>query len=311
MDGLRGIESFIKAVQAGSIAGGARAMGISPAAASQNIARLEQSLGSRLLTRTTRSLALTESGELYFERVQDLMRELELANQAVSAVSDHLRGRLVIAASRAFARHVVAPALPEFTRDHPNLTAELIATDRSVDHIKETVDVSVRSKPTLEPGLVARRLARVPSVFCASPDYLERAGYPTEPEHLRDHDCLLFRLPMHGRFSDWEFRRDGEIFNAQVHASMISDDIDSLTAMAIAGGGITRLAEFVAAPLIESGQLVELFSATANSRVYAEVEPIEFFLCVSDRFQFTPKVRALFEHLKKSLPEKWTKGMAV
>ncbi len=305
MDSLRGIESFIKAVQAGSIAGGARAMGISPGAASQNIARLEQKLGARLLTRTTRSLSLTESGQLYFERVQELMSELELASQAVGAIHDELRGRLVIASSRSFARHVVAPILPGFNHKYPNVTVELIATDRSVDHITESIDVSIRSKPALELGLVARRLAVVPSVFCASPDYLERSGYPTEPEHLLNHDCLVFRLPMHGRFSDWEFRRDGEIFNAKVNARIISDDIDSLTAMAVAGGGITRLAEFIAEPLIKSGQLVELFRSTRKSRVYAEVEPIEFFLCVSDRFQYTPKAKALFEYLQSHLPEKW------
>ncbi len=160
-------------------------------------------------------------------------------------------------------------------------------------------------------GLLAHRLLQsLPDIppdrrAKAAADYLERAGYPTEPEQLRDHDCLVFRLPMHGRFSDWEFRRDGEIFNAEVRASLVSDDIDSLTAMAVAGGGITRLAEFIAEPLIRSGQLVELFRSTTKSHVYAEVEPIEFFLCISDRFQFTPKVKALFQYLQNSLPKKW------
>lgn len=305
MDGLRGIESFIKAVQAGSIAGGARSLGISPAAASQNIARLEAQLGARLLVRTTRSLALTESGRVYFERVQELVRELELANQAVSEVNDEPRGRLCIAATGAFARHVLAPLLPGFKQRYPEISVELIATDRSVDHIRESVDVSIRIKPALEPGLIARRIARVPSLFCASPAYLARAGRPSEPEQLREHDCLVFRFPVDGRFLAWGFVRDGMRFDANVRAAMISDDIDALAAMAVAGGGITRLGAFVAEPLLQSGQLEELFRFDPTARFQAEVEPLEFYFCVRDRYQLTPKVRAFGDFLGQSLPARW------
>lgn len=107
-DTLRSLESFVKAVESGSIAAGARLLGISAAAASQNIARLEQSLGLRLLTRTTRSLALTDAGALYFERVQAVLQELELARAAVADLQDEPRGQLRIAASAAFGRHVLA-----------------------------------------------------------------------------------------------------------------------------------------------------------------------------------------------------------
>lgn len=305
MEGLRGIESFIKAVQAGSIAAGARQMGISPAAASQNISRLEEQLGARLLKRTTRSLSLTESGEVYFDKVQALLQELELANQAVSAVNNQPRGKLRVASTRAFARHMIAPVLPSLTGLYPELSIELIATDRNVDHVKESVDVSIRSKQALEPGLVARPLARVPSVFCASPDYIARCGMPTEPEQLKDHDCLLFRFPVDGRFMQWGFSRAGKSFYAQVRASMISDDIDSLTAMAVAGGGITRLGAFIAEPLINSGKLVQLFAPNKNNKVQAEVDPLEFFLCVSDRYQLTPKVEVLYRYLREQMPAAW------
>jgi DNA-binding transcriptional LysR family regulator len=305
MDGVRGIDSFVKAVQAGSIAAGARRLGISPAAASQNITRLEKQLGTRLLTRTTRSLALTDSGQIYFERVQGLINDLELANQAVSAVNNEPRGRLCIASTGAFARHVVARSLPEFKRRYPRITTELIVTDRNVDHIKESVDISIRIKPALQPGLVARRIARVPSIFCASPGYLEREGVPTEPEHLRDHDCLVFRFPVDGRFLNWGFIRNGIRFDIDVRATMISDDIDTLAAMAVAGAGITRLADFVARPLIETGQLKEIFVVNNKARTQVEVEPLEFYLCVADRHQLTPKVKAFSEYLSEILPQQW------
>lgn len=305
MDGVRGIDSFVKAVQAGSIAGGARSLGISPAAASQNITRLEKQLGTRLLTRTTRSLALTDSGQVYFERVQGLIHDLELANQAVSAVNTEPRGKLCIASTGAFARHIVARALPEFKRRYPRITTELIVTDRNVDHIKESVDISIRIKPALQPGLVARRIASVPSVFCASPDYLARAGIPEELEDLRNHDCLVFRFPVDGRFLNWGFIRNGVRFDADVRATMISDDIDTLAAMAVAGAGITRLAAFIAEPLIASGHLEALFRPNKNLQIQTEIEPLEFYLCVVDRHQLTPKVKAFSDYLGGLLPMQW------
>lgn len=305
MDSLRGIECFVKAVQAGSIAGGARRLAISPAAASQNIARLEEQLGARLLTRTTRSLALTESGQAYFERVQELIHELELANQVVSTVNDEPRGRLCIASSAAFARHILAPLLPGFNRRYPQISTELLTTDRRVDHIKETVDVSIRIKTALEPGLIARRIACVPSIFCASPDYLNRWGRPTAPEQLREHDCLVFRYPVDGRFLSWGFVRNGLRFDAEVKAAMISDDIDALAAMAVAGGGITRLGAFIAEPLIRRGLLEELFNPKLSPGLEAEAEALEFYLCMRDRYQLTPKVRAFSDYLLQALPEQW------
>ncbi len=130
MDNLRGIESFVRAVELGSIAAAARALAVSPAATSQNIARLETQLGTRLLTRTTRKLALTDAGEIYYQRVKGLMQELELAEQAVTALKGQVGGKLKIACSAAFARHVLAPMLAGFQGAFPQISLELIATDR-------------------------------------------------------------------------------------------------------------------------------------------------------------------------------------
>src|SRR3954463_13858731 len=114
MDTLRGIESFVKAVEEGSIAAAARRLGISPAAASQNIARLESYVGVRLLVRTTRSLGLTDSGQLYYDQVRTLINDLELAKVAISGIHDEPQGRLCIASTGAFGRHILAPLIPAF-----------------------------------------------------------------------------------------------------------------------------------------------------------------------------------------------------
>jgi DNA-binding transcriptional LysR family regulator len=303
MDTLRGIESFVKAVETGSIAAAAKLLGISAAAASQNIVRLEASLGVRLLTRTTRSLALTDSGALYFDKVRNVVRDLELARAEVTELHAEPQGQLRIASSAAFGRHVLAPLIPGFTARHPRISCELITTDRSVDHIQESVDISIRIQQQLEDGMIARRIATAQSVFCAAPSYLDKAGRPTEPEALSEHDCLLFRVQVDGRLLRWSFVRDGVRFDATVRAAMSSDDIDVLAKSAASGGGITRLASFVAEPYLASGQLEELFASPAGMRSRAESDPIDFYLCVRDRYELTPKVRLFMEYLSASLPE--------
>lgn len=302
MDTLRGLASFVKAVETGSIAAGARLIGISAAAASQNIARLEQSLGVRLLTRTTRNLALTDAGAVYFERVRGVVNDLDAARATVSELHDEPQGHLRIAASAAFGRHIVAPLIPGFTARHPRIQCELLTRDDSIDHILELVDISIRIEQHLEDGMVAKRIATAQALYCAAPSYLERAGRPEEPEALRDHDCLLFRVASDGRFLRWAFTRDDVRFDAPVKAAMSSNDIDALAQCAAAGGGITRLASFVAAPYLARGELVELFSSSTRTRSRAEAAPLHYYLCLRDRHALTPKVRLFMDYLSEALP---------
>ena len=305
MDTLRGIESFVKAVESGSIAAGARLLGISAAAASQNIARLEASLGIRLLTRTTRSLALTESGELYFSQVRNVLRDLELARSNATLQHDQPQGRLRIASSAAFGRYVLAPMLPAFAARYPRIACELSTTDRSVNHIQESVDISIRIPQQLEDGLVARHIASVPSIYCASPAYLHKAGTPCTPEQLSQHDCLAFKIAVDGRLMPWRFVRDGVRFDAPLRVALVSDDIDVLARVAVNGGGITRLAAFVAEPLLASRQLLPLFGAPEDAGSQALIEPLDYYLCVRERSDLTPKVRAFIEHVLHSLRDDW------
>lgn len=305
MDNLRGVENFVRAVELGSIAAAARALDISPPAASQNIARLEASLGVRLLTRTTRKLALTDAGEVYYQRVKGLLQELELAEQAVSALQGEVGGKLKIACSAAFARHVLAPLIPGFQQAYPQISLEILATDRRIDHIQEGVDVSIRIRQQLEDGIIARRLATVPLLFCAAPSYLEQAGCPGSPQALLQHDCLMFRIPVDGKIFPWAFIRDGQRYQPEIKATMISDDIDMLAQIAAAGGGITRLAAFVAQPYIDNGKLSPLFNQEHGPQVEVEAEPLEFFFCMTDRYAKTPKVAALYEYLLSNLPHGW------
>ncbi|MCC8617358.1 LysR family transcriptional regulator [Xanthomonas vesicatoria] len=305
MNILQSIRSFVSTVDAGSIAGGARVLGVSAAAVSQNIARLEQHLGARLLHRTTRSLALTERGALYFEQVRQLERDLERARQLVAGPQQAPAGRLRVASTAAFARHVLAPMLPALRQRYPQLEIELLCTDRVVQHAQENIDVSLRIEAQLDDGLVARCIAQVPFVVCAAPEYLARCGTPTHPDELKYHDCLLLRYPVDGRFLRWNFVRNGVRFQPQLGQAMVSDDVDALATMAVAGGGITRLAAFVVQPYLQHGKLQALFLPDGSDTMQPAIEPLRLFLCVADRRDFTPKVRAFMAHLLERLPPEW------
>lgn len=306
MDTLRGIESFVRSVEEGSIAAAARKLGITPASASQNIARLERVLGTRLLSRTTRQLGLTESGRVYFDRVRGVVQDLELAAVAVASLNQKPRGSLKIASSVAFGRHVVAPLVPSFAERHPEVSIELVVTDREIDHIGEGIDISVRFGLQLEPGLIARKLASVPMIICAAPAYIERRGRPQQPEDLMHHDCLVYRYAGHGRIFRWGFVRDGLRFEPELKATIVSNDIDTLAEMAIAGAGITRLGAFIATPLIERGLVVPLFGGAPREGIAnTDHEPFDFYACFVDRQAETPKVRAFIEHAVQSLKGRW------
>ncbi len=304
MPNLRSIETFVKTLEGGSIASAARQLGISPAAASQNIARLERELGTRLLTRTTRSLALTEAGERYLARVAPVLQELEKAQSDLSLLHGELQGRLRIACMAAFGRHVLAPLMPAFTAMHPRLELDLLIVDRQVDVLKEDVDVSVRYRDVLEPGMAVRQLAAVPRVLCAAPAYLQAHGRPRTAEELLDHGCLHYRREADGRFMRWPFLRDGKRVDPPLRIAAIATDIDTLTEMAVAGGGIAWIGAFIAHRYVRDGLLEPLALRPARrGQLQFEDSTLDFFACFRDRQYVPAKVRALVDYLVEVLPQ--------
>ncbi|GAB3043281.1 LysR family transcriptional regulator [Stenotrophomonas tumulicola] len=301
MNLLQLIRTFTRTAETGSIAGAARTLGISATAVGQNITRLEAHLGVRLFNRSTRSLSLSEAGALYLTKVQHIEADLAGAQAAVSSGDVEPAGPLRIACSRAFGRHVLAPMLPALQRRHPRLQVELRLSDRAVRHAEESVDVSIRIGAQLQDGLVAKPLARIPFVFCAAPSYLEQNGTPTSPEQLADHRALLFRFPADGRPLRWGLLGEQGRVEATMQPGMVCDDIDALAELAAAGGGITRLAAFVAEPYLRDGRLQTVL---ADDPRWIP-EPMEMFFCLSDRRDFTARIRVLFEHLQAGLPVAW------
>jgi DNA-binding transcriptional LysR family regulator len=299
MDRFRSVECFVTAVEASSIAGAARKLGVTPAAVSQAIRKLEDSLHVTLLTRTTRSISLTEAGSDYYARVKPLTLELQAAGEEIAAREGEITGRLRIACSVAYGRHRIARLAARFAALHPKLQLELFLSDSNVDHVNEDIDVSVRFGLQLEPGLIARKIAVEPMFMCAAPSYLERRGWPITPDDLSQHDCLTFRFPVDGRLMRWSFTNDGVRTTPVIRSFITANDVDSLAEMALEGLGVTRLSNFIVERHLAEGRLKALFTGEHGPRV--DSEPFEFHACYLDRRARSEKVRLFIDFLLTSL----------
>jgi DNA-binding transcriptional LysR family regulator len=248
------MEVFARVVQEGAFSAAARSLELSPSAVSKLIARLEERLGARLLTRTTRALTLTEEGEAYYRSVQRILQALDDADQQVAGGA--LRGRLRINASIPFGTMYIAPLIPDFLALHQALSIDLSLTDDVIDLMAQRADVAIRMGSLPDSGLIARKLAESRRVICAAPSYLARKGTPQTPTDLRHHDCVTFNFKR--LQSSWPFRADGRDFELSVAGNLQVNNGETMRQMALRGAGIARLGQFHVADDIRAGALVPI-----------------------------------------------------
>jgi DNA-binding transcriptional LysR family regulator len=257
---------FERVAERGSFAGAAEDVSLSPSAVAKLITRLEQRLGVRLINRTTRRLALTAEGEIYLDRVREILGAIEAAESEIASARASPRGHLRVHTFPVIAAHELAPALPEFLARHPHITFDFMVTNRSVDLVGENVDVSLRIGPLEDSGLVARKIVDLSRVVCASPAYLARHGRPVEPADLVRHACLT--LSRNPGSASWPFRVNGKLTRIEVRGSVSADSADMLLQLAIGGAGILRLSEHVVARSIHEGLLEPLLQDAQDPQTY-------------------------------------------
>lgn len=241
----------------GTLSAAARQLGVTPAAASATLKRLEAQLGARLFERSTRAMRLTPQGQTlidYAQRALDLLAEGE---SLVSADRGALVGTLRVAAPSDLARGTLLPWLDDFLALHPDLQLALSVGDRLLDVMRDEVDVALRYGELADSRLVARRMVLTRRVLCASPAYLARHGAPTLPQDLTQHNCLIFQLG--GRPSRrWRFERDGQWTEVRVGGNRSADDAALARQWALAGVGITLKSALDVHGDLASGALVRL-----------------------------------------------------
>jgi DNA-binding transcriptional LysR family regulator len=260
MDQLRAIRVFLRVVSEGSFAAAARALDLAPAVVTRAVAELEAQLGTRLLQRTTRRIALTEDGAAYRERVQRIVAELDDANAAAGASTRDPAGTLRVLCPPAFAAHQLAARLPHFRQRCPRVDIELTASG-PVEAADEGFDVSIISvgAQPLIGDFVARPLARSAFVLCAAPAYLQRRGRPSTPDDLLQHEGVLPAVAALRReltlFSEDAARESAPVSIPLPVAALATAHLDTLLAAALAGLGIAGLPSFMASAALRDGRL--------------------------------------------------------
>ncbi|PIB55060.1 MULTISPECIES: LysR family transcriptional regulator [Pseudomonas] len=291
MSSILDLEVFVRTADTGSLSAAARGLGLTPAAASIALKRLETRLGIRLLARSTRSMRLTEEGKRYLDSVREALAALAEGEQALKQHSQGLTGLLQLAAPSDFGRNVVLGWLDEFKAEHPNIRLQLLLNDSNADLFRDTVDIALRFGVPRDSSLVA--LPVVPGhqrIACASPEYLARHGTPTTPAQLAQHNTL--RYMRQGRAnSTWFFRQGSELQEVNVTGDYLSDDGEIVRRWALAGHGIAYKANLDIARDLKAGRLVHLLPDWQG-------EPTPFNLMCPHRLQVSERVKVLHRFLQ-------------
>jgi DNA-binding transcriptional LysR family regulator len=286
---LTSMALFAEVVQHRSFSTAARELGLAKSAVSKRVSLLEERLGVRLLTRTTRKLALTEDGVRYYEHCAALLAAAHAAEDAVAGASTATRGTLRINAPVAFAHLFLAQALAAFLDRHRDVEIELTTDDRIVDVIEGGFDVVVRIQRLADSSLVARRLATDRLVVCGSPAYLDKHGRPQTPAELIGHNCLHYSLV--SRAGEWRFRGKGRVdLEIPTRGNLSASDGATLRHAAAAGLGLAVVPLFMAAADVADGRL-ELVLEDARR---AE---IGIYAVYASRRQLPARTRLLLDHL--------------
>lgn len=292
MKALQDLEIFVRTVETGSLSATARALEITPAAASVALKRLEAELQAPLFVRSTRSLRLTEAGERFLGHCRVALAALRDGQAALSEARQQVRGTLQISAPSDLGRNALLGWLEEFRARYPEVRFRLQLSDRNADLYRQPVDIAIRYGEPGDSQLIALPLAPGNCrVLCASPAYLARHGTPASPQELAAHACLCFMIgdDVHDR---WRFRRGEERLSVKVPATQVANDGDVVRRWAVAGQGIACKSQLDFVDDLAAGRLVRLCPDW-------EGDPAPLHLVCADRRLLTPAVSLLRDFIRE------------
>ena len=283
------IRTFVRVYELGSMSAAGRDLRISSAVTSSRISQLEDHLGVRLFQRTTRSLTPTEHGKSFYRGATEILEAIESAEAQIVNVTEHLKGALYVAAPLGVGRRLIAPQVPGFLAEYPDVSIRLRLTDRKVDLTTEGLDLAFFLGQPEDSNLRIRKIADVPRVLCASPDYIARRGMPADGDALLSerHECLNLRFPGVSEFQ-WRLETSDGPRRFAVAGRYESDDGDVLTDWALAGHGIVLKPVFEVSEHLRSGALVPVAVRTPP-------EAIQMACLFTHRRRQDPKTRIFMD----------------
>jgi DNA-binding transcriptional LysR family regulator len=289
---LEGVEAFLRVAARRSFRQAADDFGVTPSAISQTIRSLEERLGVALLTRTTRSVGLTEAGERFLERARPAFDEIVAAGDAARGLAERPSGLLRLAVPRAVVPLLLQPLLASFAETYPDVVVEIVASEELVDLAKDGFDAGIRLGEFIAADMVAVRLT--PSfryAIVASPGYLERHGRPAVPEDLQHHSCVRMRRSS-GVLAPWRVETGGSPIELAVSGPLVVNDFPTMLGAALGGVGLAQVPAPIAAKGVSEGRLEEVLAAHASRSPGV-------FLYHSGRRQVLPKLRAFIDHVRR------------
>ncbi|QSX32858.1 LysR family transcriptional regulator [Shewanella avicenniae] len=297
---LEPIAIFTHVARAGSFSSAARRLGISKSKVSTQVADLEHRLGVQLIQRTTRSLSLTEAGNLLYAQGEELLRGADQAVASVHNLNDATRGVLKLGISQSFGTAHIIPALPEFMARHPELELQVSLLDHKVDVVNEGLDLLLTMSEQLPLGMVARPLMKCQFLLLASPDYIAKHGVPERPEQLVEHNCLVYHGEWH-EHSVWQFKRGDDYCEIGVSGNFRVDNAPALKTAAVNGLGVVYMATYLLENEIAEGKLVPMLTD------WQLVNHLPLQAVYPRRKHLAPKVSAFIEFIKEHIgtPPVW------
>lgn len=291
MSYLDNIRTFVRVYELGSMSAAGRDLRISPAVTSSRISQLEDHLGVRLFQRTTRSLTPTEQGKSFYRGATEILEAVQSAEAQIANLTENLRGSLYVAAPLGVGRRLLAPEVPNFLEQYPEVSVRLRMTDRKIDLTTEGLDLAFFLGQPEDSNLRIRKIADVERVLCAAPDYVANRGMPKNGQDLIDkgHECLSLRFPGATEFQ-WRLSTADGPKRFRVSGRYEADDGDVLTDWALAGHGIALKPVFEIAEHLASGALVPVAKDTPP-------EPIQMACLFTHRRRQDPKSRLFMEFM--------------
>jgi DNA-binding transcriptional LysR family regulator len=299
---IRDANLLMGIAQRGSFAEVARDREVDPSWISRTVASIEEELGFRIFQRTTRRVVLTEAGDIYLRRARTIVDELDQARDEALSVTRGPVGALRVTAPVAFGQQIIVPLLPRFKADFPNVKIELVLSDTRLDLVTERLDLAIRLGPGVAGDLVVSKLQDTRYRVCASPEYLDRYGWPPTPAELSQRDCLRFSLP--GFRSRWLFRGvSSEVEEVEVGGSIVVSGGLALHSLALVGMGPALLANWLIDDDLAKGRLVDLFP---DKEVTATTFETAVWILYPSRSFLPRKVRAMIDFLKAEAAATWS-----
>jgi DNA-binding transcriptional LysR family regulator len=277
---LGSLELFCVAAEQRGFTAAANTAGVTPAAVSRTVARLEERLGVRLFLRTTRQIRLSEAGQAYYEQCRQALNQLLEAEREVSGQQVTPGGLLRISAPTTYGHHRLLPLLPEFRARYPDIRVEVHVSNRNIDFAAEGYDLAVRVRAPNQSTQIARHLEDAELVLVGAPDNLRRHGEPQCLDDLRAHECIQFERPSSGRTIPWLFRRHGQDIEMLTSGGYAcSDDVLAGVTLARHGAGIFQAYRFVVEEDLREGRLVDVLKPFGGrSRPYNLLYPQQRFV---------------------------------